>query len=715
MYLPAVNGYGDRAVAEVAEILLSEVLVDNGSPILDLGYDILTENGCDNEYFDETVVTMADFVERTGCHIRHPREREELVKFTIRAIGAMIFNMPREFRNLDNKSQYQVEALNEEFHSQMDQLSGPPPIRDSRGNIMRAQPDYSRYNNTNIYRDDYDEGERCITSRPGTRSRSQGYNSNFSSDYDNLHLGNGRQPQRPTGNAVRGRNTNNRSMYDEYNQAKQMYAPERVVKYGDRTRTPMRRPQNAFGKPRNIDAQFENPELYMKYTPEGLRAEAERKAKMEQQTRQYPQQQQVQQRANYNSPQLQDARRTPIKEQPVFDQEEAGIPYKVRKGIVKPVYPQKSNKAQVVIAKATNKAPYATLSCDDVWLWHDDQNEPQQVAIPKGEIAVDKDRHDATPFFESWKHVDEKQDLDGTLESIALAQHAIKVSELEYRIETMARKLEEGEELDLDAIVRQTVSTHKLLEWEYLPDYTLSARKAVVDEIRDEKHAENVMTIVDEVPVSFHTMDFRPWAVSLDDEYSLDSKLTKCETMTEIRDVLVDALDFLPESIINSLNQMATLYLNKLLHRVYGLPVKSLDSFIGDIADVTKYMDERGKIAELNAYAKELILVALYPHKTTDSYVKEIRNVEGEANQYVFGEMEHVVVLPISSYKFAMENGASDRVAITNASCSSLYKALTNIRSITKPNSCQIRLVFSDNVSVFVTAAPQGHFIISRN
>ena len=129
MYLPASNGYSDRTVAEVTDILLSEVLVDNGSPILDLGYDILTENGCDNEYFDETVIAMTDFVERTDCHIRNPREREELVKFTIRAIGAMIYNMPREFRELDSHSRYQVEALNGEFHNQMDQLSGPPPTR----------------------------------------------------------------------------------------------------------------------------------------------------------------------------------------------------------------------------------------------------------------------------------------------------------------------------------------------------------------------------------------------------------------------------------------------------------------------------------------------------------------------------------------------------------------------------------------------------------
>ena len=542
MYLPASNGYSDRTVAEVTDILLSEVLVDNGSPILDLGYDILTENGCDNEYFDETVIAMTDFVERTDCHIRNPREREELVKFTIRAIGAMIYNMPREFRELDSHSRYQVEALNGEFHNQMDQLSGPPPIRDSRGNIMRAQPDYDRYNNTNIYRDDSDSGEKRIVSRPGTRSLSRGYNADsHGSSYDSLYLGNGRQPQqqRPVGNAVRGRPTNNRSMYDAYNQAKQMYAPERVVQYGNRQ--PVRRPQNAFGKPRNIDAQFENPEQYMKYTPEGLRAEAERKAKMEQQARQYPQQQ-TQQRVNYNTPQLQDTRRPQTKEQPMTNNEEAGIPYKVRKGIVKPVYPQKSKKAQVVIAKTTNKAPYATLSCDDVWLWHDDNNVPQQVAIPKGEIEVDKDRHDTTPFFESWKPVDEKQDLDATLESIALAQHAIKVSELEYKIETMTRKLEEGEELDMDSIVRQTVSTHKLQEYEHLPDYTLSARKAVEDEIRDEKFAENVMSIVEEVPVSFHVINFRPWAVSLDEEYDLANKLKKCNTMLEIRVSLHGAL-----------------------------------------------------------------------------------------------------------------------------------------------------------------------------
>lgn len=351
----------------------------------------------------------------------------------------------------------------------------------------------------------------------------------------------------------------------------------------------------------------------------------------------------------------------------------------------------------------------------EYWVELDENNKPiDYVKIYKGEVNVDRKRHETDQFFKAWMKNENKRDTDKTMKTLFMLQNSSLISEYEKMIEL---KLKEG--IDSD---EQLVETDQVIVLDGLYGCIEKInnknilRDIVIDDFL-EKNPDTKLTrnVLMNTPLNFNVVEFLKFNIpnSVDVQNAL-SIITAASTFGQVRDGLYALSCCISKHYVKELNTHITDWINKKCHRLFGSDRQFMDSFMADLEDANEYMESIGKLREFNSFVGELVANVLKPYKTTDKEIREIMDYPDDVEESImFGFISNVTCIPVDSSEYYQQCDDMGRLLIGKDEFVGGL-AFGKISSYALPNNSETVVVTSDGMNMFVTKIDDKTFILSR-
>lgn len=635
--------------------------------------------GFNNDLFDEIVENVVLGFDMMGMYDQGRNQiRDAIMSLTIGCMAKLTWENDRVVRTLDR---YDLEDL-EDMVIKYDKLLQAID-RETRG------PRYDdRRNVRTSYRDDRYQNDRYRDDR-FHRNESRGY-----------------RPRDPR--------SSNRASYDEFRERNGGHGGRRdSYRYGDRRRGDYSRPVRSSGvEEYSDDSKFLPSHQSDRFSRDTREIRREREVDTRQ-TRQVVS-------TGYRQTEKQREEKPTMRE--ALERQQQGRPklpagvieHKFQSGKIAKLVEPTHELAKELYERFYTSPPDNTVS--EYWVELDENNKPiDYVKIYKGEVNVDRKRHETDQFFKAWMKNENKRDTDKTMKTLSMLQNSSLISEYEKMIEL---KLKEG--IDSD---EQLVETDQVIVLDGLYGCIEKInnknilRDIVIDDFL-EKNPDIKLTrnVLMNTPLNFNVVEFLKFNIpnSVDVQNAL-SIITTASTFGQVRDGLYALSCCISKHYVKELNTHITDWINKKCHRLFGSDRQFMDSFMADLEDANEYMESIGKLREFNSFVGELVTNVLKPYKTTDKEIREIMGYPDDVEESImFGFISNVTCIPMDSEEYYQQCDDMGRLLVGKGEFVSGL-AFGKISSYALPNNSETVVVTSDGMNMFVTKIDDKNYILSRN
>lgn len=386
---------------------------------------------------------------------------------------------------------------------------------------------------------------------------------------------------------------------------------------------------------------------------------------------------------------------------------------------------------------AETKLPLPLVSRHiDVWVYRTDEGGIRHTTSPKGKHKVNELLHDASPLLNEWVAQEDERSEEETLDRLKALKQSVRIHELEKDITAMVKEAEklqvenDGKEVDFEFdsdMIGKMITTNKTVRITDDSILPMVGAKLVKDnlKVRDgvetSKHAD-VWT--SRSLISYNGMKVTPWTMTIDNEdvKRVFKDLRESTSLRSIKVNLMELAEYVEPCYVHELNARATEWLNNKLHRQYGMPVNCMDSFLTDLEELMEIaLEDWGHKArdEINNDVKELTEIVLRPRATTEDLIQQVRDDKGVENEYVFVNIDGIVVLPMTSAQLDLYVTSEDgRCVITKDSNIDFYSPLNTLYMTYRKEVSQRVFVTSDNVKFYMDSISrqyEQHLVLTRH
>lgn len=348
---------------------------------------------------------------------------------------------------------------------------------------------------------------------------------------------------------------------------------------------------------------------------------------------------------------------------------------------------------------------------NEVWVELDDNLKPlKYVRLYKGEINVNRERHQTESFFNPWYVTEKEPDSSKTVEQLGIMQRAVLIDSLEKQIK---EKLEKGE----DSIEKpeETIRIPGLfIHQEKIDNYKILQDIIVNDHRRRNDKFDISDDVLHETTMNFNSIEFLKFSIERTDEIETVMKgINEAETHYDIRDGLYSLMKLVGKPIVYELNKLVTDWVNKECHRRWGLDIETMSSYMLDLDEMIEYMHNKGYRGFLDMVV-DISKKVLKPYSTIDEEVmKNTEYTKEDGDRIIFGKMINVTCIPMTSEEYYLECDTDGRVLV-DTSHSMGVEAFNELSKLRLPNVTEMVIVTSDNEKMFVTNVGKDIYVLSR-
>lgn len=351
--------------------------------------------------------------------------------------------------------------------------------------------------------------------------------------------------------------------------------------------------------------------------------------------------------------------------------------------------------------------------------YKEDSGEP--VTVPQGEIKLDKSLHRTEQFFKDWIGTNDSRDPEQTKQALDALQKRKIISVLE---EQLAAKYEVDKN-------DQSINTELFGSMIYINDHGVVSSEhtsATIAEANDVLSSViKAGSVLDGKPFDYMCVNYlsrsvSDWLISADDKSARNvfGEMPMHTKITDIKDMILNAQEHLPQNIVVDLNDRATKWLNRMLHRYWNCAVDCVDSFVGDIDELMVSLDRLGITKESFEAVYRRNKDTLFNLVTLDKAKLEKYGLEYEEGSQVLMEYIDVTKIAVSSREFDLMVDKTGRGVVNAKVHPELYKALdaivnkTQLDIVDSVRPKEYVIITSDNKKMYVTKISRDSIVISR-